>query len=496
MHRLRSHCLLAFRLLAFLSLMMSAAAQMRTAVTPHSRSRERLPMTTSSSEARRQFLEGMQNVEELRTADALQNLRAATKADPQFAQAYILMAHFTRDPEEQKNARSTAERLSGHVSEAERLLIRWMAGAQEGNYVPAIAAMNDLLARYPEDQRLTFWAGAWLWNQQRYGQAVLVLERALTSNPDYPAALNELAYAYAYSGNFEKAFGAMDRYVALQPNEPNPHDSYGELLRMAGRFDDALREYRASIRLDPNFGSELGVADTYAVMGNEQDARDEYARAIVFAGTNQDKIAYELQSALTWIREGNRKEAERTLHDVARHAHKAGLARLEAEANRVRALYDSDYKNAVKYLQSAQQSLDEHQLAQSDHEDEMARILNAKARRAAEAHEMQVAEDAVKQLENMALNSRSEAVQLAWHGAAGAVLAANGKYQEAIAHLEEDSNGPESMLLLWQAYGKTGATDQAKILAARLASVNLPTVEQALVVPPFRSALGNQAGQP
>jgi tetratricopeptide (TPR) repeat protein len=495
MHRQRSICLLAFLLLVHLSVVLPAPAQMRTAAAPHSHAHAQLPLTTSSSEARRQFLAGMQNLEELRTADALQNLRAATKADSQFAQAFILIAHFTRDPEEQKNARSTAERLAGHVSGAERLLIRWMAGAQEGNYVPAIAAMNDLLGRYPQDQRLTFWAGAWFLNQQRYGQAILVLERALTLNPDYPAALNELAYAYAYSGDFGKAFGAMDRYVALQPNEPNPHDSYGELLRMAGRFDDALREYRASIRLDPNFGSELGVADTYAVMGNEQDARDEYARAIVFASTDHDKSADELQSALTWIREGNRKEAERSLHDVARHAHKAGLARLEAEANRVRALYDSDYKIATKYLQLAQQSLEEHELSQSDHEDELALIIKVKACRAAETHDMQLAAEAVKQLETMALNSRSEAVQLAWHGAAGAVLMANAKYQDAISHLEEDGSGPESMRLLWQAYEKTGAIDQAKNIAVRLAALNVPTVEQALVVPPFRSALVNQPGQ-
>jgi tetratricopeptide (TPR) repeat protein len=491
MRRLRSICLLAVLFIAA-----SAAAQNKAAAMAHKPFNQRLPLTTSSSEARRQFEAGMQNLEELRTSDGLQNLRSATKADSQFAQAFMLLAHFTRDPEEQKSARSAAERLAPHVSEAERLLIRWMAGAQEGNYVPAIAAMNDLLARYPQDQRLTFWAGAWLFNQERYAQSILVLERALTLNPEYPAALNELAYCYAYSGDFAKAFGAMERYVALQPEEPNPHDSYAELFRMAGRFEDALREYRISIRLDPNFGSEVGVADTYAVMGKEQDARDEYARAIVFAGNDQDKTAYELQSAMTWIREGNRKEAERTLHDVARHAHKAGLARLEAESNRVRALYDPDYKNTVKYLQLAQQALEEHELSRSDHEDELALILRAKAMRAAEAHDMQVAGDAVKQLEAMAINSRSQVVQLAWHAAAGAELMANGKYPEAIAHLEEDTSGPPSLRLLWEAYGKTGATEQAKNTAARLAALNVPTVEQALVVPQFRSSLIGQAGEP
>ncbi len=71
------------------------------------------------------------------------------------------------------------------------LLIRWLAGAQENNYIPAIAAMNDLLAEYPQDQRLLFLAGDWLVDQQRYEQAVTVLERAVAIYPDYAAALND-----------------------------------------------------------------------------------------------------------------------------------------------------------------------------------------------------------------------------------------------------------------------------------------------------------------
>ncbi len=172
----------------------------------------------------------------------------------------------------------------------------------------------------------------------------------------------------------------MDRYVALEPDQPNPHDSYGEILRMAGKFDAALEQYRMSIRIDPNFGSELGVADTYAVMGKEGEAREEYERAIVFAGSESDKVQRELQSAVTWIREDNRKHAEKALGDVAKHAHAAGLARLEAEAHRILAMYEPDPKAAVKHLQAAQSALQEqHEISASDRNEKLASILRVRA---------------------------------------------------------------------------------------------------------------------
>ena len=157
--------------------------------------------------------------------------------------------------------------MASKASASYQWLFLWFAAAQENHYLPAIGAMNDLLAKYPHDQRLAYLAGDWLMQQKRYEQAVAVLERALALFPDYAAALNDLAYGYADLGNFEKAFAAMDRYVALEPDQPNPHDSYGEILRMAGKLDAALEQYRMSIRIDPNFGSELGIADTYALMG-------------------------------------------------------------------------------------------------------------------------------------------------------------------------------------------------------------------------------------
>ena len=455
------------------------------------------PVSTSSTIARKRFEKAMEALEYLRRAEAVDDLRSAVKADSNFAQAYILISDLSHDPAEKQEALTRAKALASHASSSERLLIQWLAGVQEDDYVPAIAAMNDLLARYPQDKRLLFLAGRWLIHQERYSQGIVILERAVTLDPNYPAALNELGYAYSYSGDFEKGFAAMERYVALEPEQPNPHDSYGEILRLAGKFDEALAQYRMSIRVDPNFGSELGVADTYAVMGREQDAREEYERAIVFTSSESDRVEYELQSATTWIRENNRKQAEKALKDVSRHAHAAGLAVLEAESHRFLAMYEPEYKAAMKQLQTAESALDDGKdVSKGAAGDEQARILSIRAERAAEADDNDAAAKAVQQLQSMAQSSRSQVVQLCYHVAAGAALLAQGKANDAIPHLEEDNANPVAMRLLWKAYTSTGASAQAAALAARLAGWNEPTLEQALVVPQFRSSLVSQAGQP
>jgi tetratricopeptide (TPR) repeat protein len=455
-----------------------------------------LPVTTTSPAARKEFEHAMVDLEALRRADALDDLRATVKRDPKFAQAFILISHLTHDPDEQVAARSRAEQLAPRVTPGERLLIRWLSGVQANNYVPAIAAMNDLLAMYPQDHRTAFLAGRWLVHQRRYAQGIYVLEHSVTLFPDYPAALNELAYAYAFSGNFENASVLMERYVQLQPDQPNPYDSYGEILRAAGQYDAALDKYRMAIRVDPTFGSEFGVADTYAVMGREGDARDEYAKALMFVTSESDRVEYELQTALTWIRENNHKQVDKSLHEVAKHAHAVGLAKIEAEANRIMAMSAPDYKDAAHHLKAAEHALDEgHPIAKSDREEERALVLKVAALRAAQNKSMDAAGKAVAQLESMAGQSRSQVIQQAYHSAAGAVLVEQGKYAEAIPHLEEDTENPESMLLLWNAYKQTGAQEDAKVLAARLAGMNEPTVEQALVVPQFRVMLADEQRQ-
>ncbi len=68
------------------------------------------------------------------------------------------------------------------------------------------------------------------------------------------------------------------------------------------------------------------------------------------------------------------------------------------------------------------------------------------------------------------------------------MLSEQDKYAEAIPHLEEDTENPEAMFCSARLTRRRATKRDAKVLAKRLAGMNEPTVEQALVVPQFRVA--------
>jgi tetratricopeptide (TPR) repeat protein len=450
---------------------------------------ETMPVTTSSAKARALYEKAMADYENLYLERANEEWRAAVKADPNFALAQVWIAFNSRDPGEANAARAKAKSLISKVTPGERLMIKWITNVQENNFISGIAAMNDMLAMYSKDKRVLYLAGNWLVFENSWEQAEKIFERALAIDKDYPAALNDLGYACAHNREYDKAFAIMDRYVAVLSKEPNPQDSYAELLRMAGHFDKALEHYRASLKIDPNFvSSQAGLGDTYALMGNEPQARSEYEKAIQAAHNDADRLDYSLQEAATWVRENNFSEATKAYLTVAEKAHAQGLNLQEAQAHRMIGMYEPDPATALKHMQAADDVLDHAStLAQSDREEERARILRYRVMRATQSRDQDTADKSLNVLETMANNSRSMVIHSAYHGAAGALLIAREKFADAIPHLEEDLDNPFSLELLCQAYAKTGAHDEEHDTRVKLLATNVTTLEQALIVPATRA---------
>jgi tetratricopeptide (TPR) repeat protein len=464
---------------------------------PFAQSLRTLPVTTDSVPAKSLFEQAFARLEDLRTEEALKGFRAATTKDPNFVQALSLVACLTTNPAEEMTSLSRAQVLQGRVTPGERLLIQWLSGVRGSRYSQGIVAMNDLLSMYPEDRRLAFLAGRWLIQQQRYEHAQMLLENAVAQDPDYPPVLNELGYAYAFSGQFKKAISTMQRYVQLEPAQPSPEDSYAEVLRLSGDFKGALNHYRQALKLDPQFvNSQTGLADTYAVMGDEKRAREEYSKAILAADSESDRLEYELRSAMTFVREHRYVEADQAFRAAAAQAHDDGLGRLEAEAYRTMAMYGPRLESVFNNLEQAALALHRRDIARSDVDEEQARILRTLAERHVEVGNLGLARTAVQQLETMASSNRSHAVQLAYHAAAGAVLMHEGQYSQAIAHLQADRDNAMSLERLWQAYEKTGAHPEAQAVSSKGVAFNQPTIEQALLGSASRASIGQVESQP
>ena len=448
-----------------------------------------LPVTTTSPKALELYKKGMADYENLYLERCNDDWRAAVKEDPNLAVAWAWIAFNSGNPQEVSQARAKAKELAPKVSRGEQLMVAWISKVQEGDFLGGITAMNDMLEMYPHDKHLLYLAGNWLIGENGDEQAQRFFEKALAIDRNFPAALNDLAYVDARHRQFAKAFAAMDRYVALLPQEPNPQDSYGELLRMAGNFEGSLMHYRAALKIDPDFvTSQLGLGDTYALMGNQEQARVEYDKAIRFAHNEADRLSYGMQRAMTFVRDGNYAEADKSLLEIAETAHAKEQDLQEAKAFRQMAEYQTDDSVAFKDLNLAEEALTHRAtISASDRDEEMSRILRNRTVRAARAGDQALADKSLQQLEALANGSRNRVIQSSWQGAAGTLLMDQKKYQDAIAHLEEDQDNPFTMELLVQAYYQTGQSDKLHELEGKLRGTNVPTMEQALVVPAARA---------
>ncbi len=448
-----------------------------------------LPVTASSPAARALYEKGMQDYENLYLERCNDDWRAAVKADPNLALAWAWIAFNSTNPMEMSAARERAKALAPKTTPGEQLMVSWIAKVQEGDSIGGISAMNDLLEMYPKDKHVIYLAANWVVGENGNDQAQKLLEKALALDKNFPAALNDLAYVYARNRQFDKAFAAMDRYVALLPHEPNPQDSYGELLRMAGNFEGSLQHYRAALRIDPDFiTSQVGLGDTYALMGNQEQARVQYEKAIRYAHNEADRLAYSMQNAMTFVRDGNFAEADRLFLDIAQTAAAKEQELQEAQAYRHLAEYQADDNAALKYLQQADDSLERRNaISKSDKDEELARILRNRTVRAAHAGNPTLAEKSLKQLEDMASASRNRVIQSSYNGAAGTLLIDRKKFEEAVPYLEEDQDNPFTMELLVQAYYETNQPDKLHEAEGKLRGTNVPTMEQAIVVPAVRS---------
>lgn len=452
-----------------------------------------LPLSTKSAKAR-QLMEKVWDLEadQVEQAKACVVLRKIVHIDPNFAVAHEILAQFSLDPAEQVQEQKKAFATKSHATQAEQNMVDWFQGAADHDWILAITSMNQLLKEYPHDRWVVLLANYWLGLENQYDRAAEVYERS--GILDSPGLDNNAAYTYAHMRQFDKAFGLMDKYVAALPKDANPQDSYAEILRMAGHYNQSIEHYRAALAINPNFySSQFGIADTYMLKGEEERARQEYTIAFrKFAIPALHWVQWKNREAFTYVRDGNLEGANKAFQILADYAHVNKMGQVEADTYRQMAIYQPDPKQARMLLNKAEAVIREGRNTMAIAvQQELAQIMRASVELAVKVGDTTAVESSLAKLAALSDGSDDKVIEAAYHGAAGAALFSQHKYKEAIAHLEEDTDNPLSLRLLAAAYRRTGDAQSAKHAGEVLASVNDPSLEQALVVPPFRECLQN-----
>jgi tetratricopeptide (TPR) repeat protein len=275
------------------------------AAASHAAAADKIPITTSSEDARRLYLEGRDLNEKLRATDARALFEKAAAKDPGFALAQVGLANTSGTAKEFFDAVSRATALTEKASEPEKLLICALDAGAKGEPARQKDCLTRLIAAVPDDERAHNLMGAFLFGRQDYAAAVDEYKKATALNPKFSQPYNQLGYAYRFMGRYPDAEQAFKTYIALIPSDPNPYDSYAELLMKTGRFDESIKMYQKALAIDPNFvASYVGIGNNYVFLGRPAEARATYERLAAIARNDGEKLQAHFWTAMSYVHEG------------------------------------------------------------------------------------------------------------------------------------------------------------------------------------------------
>lgn len=269
-----------------------------------------IPITTSSKSARAAYLQGRDLIENLRNADARVPLQTAVAADPNFALAWLALAQASTSAQEFFDNVDRAVKLAAKASAAERL---WIQGFDAGNKgLPDVQRQRyEALAKmHPGDPRAHNLLGTHHFGQQNWDAAIEAFDTATKLEPAFSPPYNMLGYARRFAGDTDGAEAAFRTYIELIPDDPNPYDSYAELLLATGRFEESIDMYRQALAQDEFFqASSRGIATNLNLLSRHQEAQAELQRVLPLARNDGERRGVWFAMAVSHLDEGNREAA-------------------------------------------------------------------------------------------------------------------------------------------------------------------------------------------
>jgi tetratricopeptide (TPR) repeat protein len=458
-----------------------------TTTTTTSSASGKLPVTTASEEARKEFLQGRDLAERLLAQDSLQHFDKAISLDPNFAAAELARANSSPTAKEFFDHLKKAVSLKDKASEGERLLILANEAGANGDLAKQKEYLDKLIAAHPNDERAQFNVGGYYFGQQDFAKAIEHYKKATELAPTYSPAYNILGYAYRQNGDYPNAEQAFKKYIELIPNDPNPYDSYAELLLKMGKYDDSITQYRKALSIEPNFvPSHNGIAAALMYKGKPDEAAAELQIITDKARSDGDRRTALFAQTVVDIDNGKMDKALEDMDKQYAVAEKINdLAAMSGDLQAKGTIllemgkYDEakvQFERALKLIQDSTLSQELKDNTKLFHHYNLATVALGKkdyAAAKAETEEFRKGAEAAK--------NPTQARQA--HELAGMIALAEKDYDKASTELQQaNQQNPQNLYRLCQAYQGKGDNAKAKEFCTKAAGFNpLPQLNYAFI---------------
>jgi tetratricopeptide (TPR) repeat protein len=447
----------------------------------------KIPITTASDEARKEFLTGRDLSERLLGPEAIQHFDKALALDPEFAAAELGRANTSPTAKEFFEHLKKAVELAPKSSNGEKLLI--MANQAGANGVTEIQKeyLDQLVTAYPTDERAQFNLGNYYFGQQQLDQALEHYKKTSELAPNFSQVYNLMGYCLRQKGDYPASEQSFKKYIELIPNDPNPYDSYAELLLKMGRYDESIAQYRKALSIDPHFNaSRFGISADLTYSGKPQEAAAEL-QAMVDAARNDGELrtAY-FGMAVLASDSGKYDQALAAMDKEYAVAEKKGdaasmAADLQAKGNIMMQMgkYDEAGKTFDRSLQLISDSSLSPEVKNNAtllHHFNSAGVAIAKK-------DLAGAKTHAEQFRKGAEATKNDAQVKQGHELAGRIALAEKDYAKAAAELEQSNQqNPQNLYRLSQAYRGQGDAAKAREYLKKTADFNsLPALIYAFV---------------
>ena len=303
--------------LAILSLVACSSANEPAAV-PQAQNPKQIPITTKSTAALEHFNKGRDFADNLRQAEAASAFDEALKLDPDFALALLYRGNVTPGAKGLADIEQ-AKAKAASASTGEQMLIDAVLAGRRGELARSEEIWAKLADSFGDDWRVHMGRGAQLFGAQKYDDAIASLTKATTLEPSAAGpAYNMIGYAHLVRGQTGPAIEALQKYAALNPNEPNPQDSLGEAQMAAGQMAEAEASFRKAASMSTPFPVAWeGVAYTKFFRGDWDGGRQALVEARKASSRANDRVTADLLAIAATFAEGRPAEGLKQLDTFA-----------------------------------------------------------------------------------------------------------------------------------------------------------------------------------